>query len=87
MAALALLTFRKEKVYTAHAEVELYRLLEDGSLLTKEMENEEGKRYILIRDEESMTPEYISKEEYKRLVAENPLTVADGTQKPEVGTP
>jgi hypothetical protein len=67
-------------VYTAHAEVTLYRTLKDGSLLTKKMENEKGKRYILIRDEDTMAPEYINKEEYQRLVAENPLTLADETQ-------
>jgi hypothetical protein len=54
--------------------------LKDGSLLTKKMENEKGKRYILIRDEDTMAPEYINKEEYQRLVAENPLTLADETQ-------
>jgi len=77
---LAVLTYRKEKFYTVHAEVEFYRTLEDGSLLTKNMENEKGKRYILIRDEESMIPEYISKEEYDRLVSENPLIIINETQ-------
>ena len=77
---------KKEKVYTADAEVTLYRTLQDGGLLTKKMENEKGKRYILIRDKESMEPEYISKEEYERLVTENPLTVTDGTQNQSTQT-
>ena len=85
--ALAVLTFRKEKVYTVHAEVTLYRTLEDGGLLTKKMENEEGKRYILIRDEDSMTPEYISKEKYERLVSENPLAQADETDPVDADNP
>jgi len=74
-------------VYTAHAEVTLYRTLEDGGLLTKKMENEEGKRYILIRDEDSMTPEYISKEKYERLVSENPLAQADKTDPVDADNP
>ena len=74
-------------VYTAHAEVTLYRNLDDGGLLTKKMENEEGKRYILIRDADSMIPEYVSQDEYERLVSENPLTRTDETDQDDADNP